>query len=52
MWHACGPKTACRFSDGRNLKESAHMEDAGTDTKIILKWPFQKRNVKTWTVLI
>jgi hypothetical protein len=32
-----------------NLKERDHLKDQGLDGRIILRWIFRKRDVRTWT---
>ena len=32
-----------------NLRERNHLEDAGVDGRIILRWIFRKRDVGVWT---
>ena len=32
-----------------NLRERDHLEDSGTDGRIILRWIFRKRDVGAWT---
>jgi len=32
-----------------NLKERAHLEDLGTDERVVLRWMLRLRCGKTWT---
>jgi hypothetical protein len=32
-----------------NLKDRNHLENAGIDGRIILRWKFRKRVVRAWT---
>jgi hypothetical protein len=38
MWHAWGRREIRTGFSYDNLKEGDHLEDAGVDWKIILKW--------------
>jgi hypothetical protein len=37
---------------GGSLRERDNLEDLGFDWKIIIRWPFRKWDVETWTGFI
>jgi len=49
MWHILGRGEACTGFWWGNVREIGHMEDPGTDGRIILRWIFRKWDVGVWT---
>jgi len=50
--HTRERRGAYRVLGGGDLREREHLEDAGIDGRIILKWIFRKWNGRAWTPFI
>jgi hypothetical protein len=45
MWHVLGREELCKGFSWGNLRKKAHLNDLGTNGRIILKWTFMLRRM-------